>query len=70
MAIQRVLCLVCSVIRKAKVGFADRRRSYTKMTFIQCGLHYQAGRCLGNCFGGVAGQKNYRIELRVAKMLF
>ncbi|MEN8246785.1 MAG: helix-turn-helix domain-containing protein [Thermodesulfobacteriota bacterium] len=29
MAIQRVFCLICSVIRQVKVGFADRRRSYT-----------------------------------------
>ena len=30
MAIQRVFCLMCSVIRQVKFGFADRRRSYTK----------------------------------------
>ena len=29
-AIQRVFCLMCSVIRQVKFGFADRRRSYTK----------------------------------------
>jgi transposase len=30
MAIQRVLCLTCGVVRQVKVGFADPRRSYTK----------------------------------------
>ena len=30
MAIQRVLCLICSVIRQVKIGFAEHRRSYTR----------------------------------------
>jgi transposase len=30
MAIQRVLCLTCGLVRQVKVGFADPRRSYTK----------------------------------------
>ena len=30
LAIQRILCLSCGVIRQVKVHFADRRRSYTK----------------------------------------
>ena len=29
-AVQRVSCLVCGLVRQAKVGFADPRRSYTK----------------------------------------
>ena len=28
--VQRVLCLICNVIRQVKIGFADWRRSYTK----------------------------------------
>jgi len=30
MAIQRVMCLICGVIRQVKVDFANQRRSYTK----------------------------------------
>jgi len=30
MAIQRVLCVTCGLVRQVKVGFADPRRSYTK----------------------------------------
>lgn len=29
-AIQRVFCLICNVIRQVKIGFANHRRSYTK----------------------------------------
>jgi transposase len=30
LAVQRVLCLVCGVLRQIKLGFADPRRSYTR----------------------------------------
>jgi len=30
LAIQRVCCLVCGLVRQVKVGFADNRRTYTK----------------------------------------
>jgi len=30
LAIQRVFCLACFVVRQSKLGFADHRRSYTK----------------------------------------
>lgn len=30
LAVQRVLCLACDIIRQVKIGFADPRRSYTR----------------------------------------